>query len=75
MLQQQGLFPKLLPLKPICCNKKFQHGTVGKVIKDLFFDYLLQETHVVDICLNRLGRPILTNIHNICFLEYKILYF
>ena len=30
-----------------------------------FFPYLLQDTYVVDI-----AEAILTNIHNICFLEY-----
>ena len=35
--------------------------------------FLLQETNLVDICKNRLAEAILTNIHNICFLEYLFL--
>ena len=35
-----------------------------------FFRYLLQETYAVDICQNLLSKAILTNIHDICFLEY-----
>ena len=30
---------------------------------------ILQETNVVDICKNRLGEAILTNVHKICSLE------
>ena len=36
----------------------------------VYLNNLFQETHAVDICYNRLGEAILTNIHNMHFLEY-----
>ena len=38
------------------------------MIKKLFFPFLLQETYVVDVCLNRLGEAIQTNIQQHMFL-------
>ena len=73
-LQRHHLFPKILPLKWICCCKEFL--TSRMICNKCYVLFIpIHRMNVLDICWNLLTKAILIIIQNICCLKYWIIMF
>ena len=70
LLQRQHLFPKMLPLKWICCCKEFLMSRM--ICKKGIVLYIFPHRTNICICQNCHFEAVLTNIWNICYLKYYI---